>query len=623
VAMTGGQPLDGTLSVHDLTHQLAAEGVKRIAVVSDEPEKYPAGRAFPAGVTVHHRDTLEGLQRELREVGGVSVMIYDQTCAAEKRRRRKRGTAPDVAARAFIHEDVCEGCGDCSVQSNCLSIVPLDTAFGRKRAIDQQSCNKDLSCVRGLCPSFITVHGATLRRRRVAPEAVIGAELPQPDAVTLEQPWDILITGVGGTGVVTLGALLGMAAHLEGKGVSVLDMTGLAQKFGAVTSHLRIAADQSQIHARRISAGGASLLLGCDLGVAAGYEALSKCDPSATHAVINVHRSMPATFIQQPDQVYPADGMRRCVERATLDGGLYLDAGELADRLCGDAMAANMLLLGAAWQRGLIPLSLEAIMNAIEINAVAVQANQRALTWGRLFVVDPSRVHGAASPEPVSTPPADLDALMAHRAEHLERYQDAAYARRYRTLVERVRAAEERVAPGERSLATATAWCYAKLLAFKDEYEVARLFTETPWRARLERQFEGDFRVELNLAPPLLARPDPITGRPRKRAFGPWVLRLLAVLSRMRRLRGTVLDPFARTHERRMERALISHYESLVEQVLSGLNERNHAWAVELLDLPRTIRGFGPVKAASISAARKRQAELMVHFLDPPQRDAA
>jgi len=624
VAMTGGQPLDGTLTVPALTRQLEAEGVARITVLTDEPGKYPRDAGFAAGVTVHHRDDLERVQRELRERPGVSVLVYDQTCAAEKRRRRKRGKMPDPPVRAFIHEDVCEGCGDCSVQSNCLSIVPLDTPFGRKRAIDQHSCNKDLSCLKGFCPSFVTVRGGRLRRRQVAPEAVRGAGLPEPALPGLDVPWDILVTGIGGTGVVTVGALIGMAAHLEGKGISVLDMTGLAQKFGAVTSHVRIAARQEQIHARRITAGGAALLLGCDLGVAAGFDALAKCDPRATHAVVNVHRSMPAGFIRDPDQVFPSGDMRGCVEEATLPGGLFVDAGALAERLCGDAVAANLLLLGAAWQRGLVPVSRAAIARAIELNAVAVEANLRAFEWGRLLAADPERVRSAAAGEAEGeAPPATLEALIEHRAAHLERYQDAAYARRYRALVERARAAEARVAPGEQALARAAAAGYAKLLAYKDEYEVARLYADGAWRERLERQFEGDYTVQLNLAPPLLARIDPATGRPRKRAFGPWLLRLFPLLSKGRRLRGTALDPFGRSHERRMERALISHYESLVEQVLDGLDPHNHRYAVELLDLPRSIRGFGPVKAQSISAAKRRESELMAQFLDPPERAAA
>jgi indolepyruvate ferredoxin oxidoreductase len=625
VAMTGGQPLDGTLSVPSLARQLEAEGVAILRVVSDEPDKYPKPTGFPPGVTVHHRDELEAVQRDLRTTSGVSVLIYDQTCAAEKRRRRKRGTMPDPAERAFIHQDVCEGCGDCSIQSNCLSITPLDTDFGRKRSIDQHSCNRDLSCIKGFCPSFVTVRGGRLRRRQVSLDTITADPLPLPELPAAAEPWDILVTGVGGTGVVTVGALLGMAAHVEGKGVSVLDMTGLAQKFGAVTSHVRIAEDPARIHACRISAGGASLLLGCDLGVAAGYEALGKCDPAVTRAVVNIHRSMPAGFIQNPDQVFPSDGMRLCVERATRDGGRYLDAGTLAERLCGDAVAANLLLLGVAWQSALIPLSLGAIQRAIEINGVAVEANKRAFEWGRLYAVDPARVESAAGGDSRahSSVREDLDTLIAHREAHLERYQDRAYAQRYRALVERVRAAESTLSPGQTALTRAAAGSYARLLAYKDEYEVARMYADDAWRKRLGRQFEGDYRVEFNLAPPFLSRTDPVTGRPRKRRFGAWLGKLFPLLAKGKRLRGTALDPFGRTHERRMERALIEHYEDLVTQVLGTLDHRNHVHAVELLDLPGTIRGFGPVKAASITAARKRQSELMSAFLDPPDREAA
>jgi indolepyruvate ferredoxin oxidoreductase len=614
VAMTGGQPLDGTLTVPDLTRQLEAEGVARIDVVSDDPGRYAGDARIARGVQVHHRDELARIQRELRELDGVSVLVYDQTCAAEKRRRRKRGALAEAPVRAFIHEEVCEGCGDCSVQSNCLSIVPLDTPFGRKRAIDQHSCNQDLSCVKGFCPSFVTLRGAQVRRRQVAPDAVSAQRLPEPVPPALDEPWDILITGIGGTGVVTVGALLGMAAHLEGKGISVLDMTGLAQKFGAVTSHVRIGARQEQIHARRISAGGAALLLGCDLAVAAGFDALAKCDPAATHAVINVHRAMPASFIQDPDQVFPAQGMRDAIQAATRADGLYLDAGELALRLCGDPVAANLLLLGAAWQRGLIPLSVEAILGAIAINGVAVEANQRAFTWGRRYVAEPELVQSAAARPAVDTPPRDLAGLVAHRAAHLERYQDAAYARRYRELVQRVSRAESALLPGEQALSMAVANGYAKLMAYKDEYEVARMYCDPAWRERLAREFEGDYTIELNLAPPLLARIDPESGRPRKRRFGAWLLRLFPLLAAGKRLRGSALDPFGRSHERRMERALVRHYESLVAQVLPALDARNHAIAVELLDLPRTIRGYGPVKAQSISVAKRREAELLAAF---------
>ena len=623
VAMTGGQPVDGTLTVPDITRQLEAEGVARLVVVSDEPHKYPRGTRFADGVTVRHRDDLDAVQRELRETPGVTVLVYDQTCAAEKRRRRKRGTMPDPAVRAFIHEDVCEGCGDCSVQSNCLSVVPLDTPFGRKRAIDQQSCNKDLSCLRGFCPSFVTVRGGKLRRRQVAPEAISDLRLPEPALPALDEPWNILVTGIGGSGVVTVGALLGMAAHIEGKGVSVLDMTGLAQKFGAVTSHVRIATRQDQIHARRISAGGASLLLGCDLAVAAGYDALSKCDPADTRAVVNVHRSMPASFIQHPDQAFPSDGMRRCVEEATRPDGDFVDAGALAVRLCGDAVAANLLLLGVAWQRGLVPITREAIERAIEVNGVAVEANRRAFTWGRLYVVDPERVRSASAPAVERLIPRDLDAVIAHRAAHLERYQNAALARRYRERIAAVRSAEESAMPGHTALALAAANGYARLLAYKDEYEVARMYADPAWRRRLEEQFEGDYAVEFNLAPPILSRPDPVTGRPRKRRFGAWLGRLFPLLAACRFLRGSALDPFGHTHERRMERALIRHYEDLMAQVAGSLNARNHAVAVELLDLPRSMRGFGPVKAASIRAAKRRESELLAALADPPERDAA
>ena len=622
VAMTGGQPVDGSLSVAALTRQLEAEGVTRIAVLSDEPNKYPRQAEFAAGVTRHHRDQLETVQRTLRDCDGVSVLIYDQTCAAEKRRRRKRGTMDDPQVRVFIHPEVCEGCGDCSKQSNCLSIVPLDTAFGRKRAIDQASCNKDLSCLKGFCPSFVTVRGGRLRKRQRTLDESIGTALPYPALPSLDESWDILVTGVGGTGVVTVGALLGMAAHLEGKGISVLDMTGLAQKFGAVTSHVRIAKRMSSIHARRISAGGASLLLGCDLGVAAGFDALARCDPAASEAVINIHRAMPAGFIQNPDQRFPSDGMRQCIEQATRDG-VYVDAVALATRLCGDAVASNVLLMGIAWQRGLIPLSLAAIERAIELNGVAVQSNLQAFQWGRAWIADRQRVEDAAREPDVEAIPQALDEVIAHRAAHLRRYQNEGYAARYRRLVQRVSDAEKALHPQSEQLALAAAHSYAKLLAYKDEYEVARLFSEPQWRARLEREFEGDYELELNLAPPILASHDATTGRPIKRRFGAWMLSLFPLLASAKGLRGTWFDPFARHNDRRAERALIVAYEQCVDEVLPALNQHNFDYAVELLALPGMIRGFGPVKAQAIQHASSELARLRGLFIDPPDREAA
>ncbi|MDX1527787.1 MAG: indolepyruvate ferredoxin oxidoreductase family protein, partial [Gammaproteobacteria bacterium] len=467
VAMTGGQPVDGTLTVEQISHQLYGEGVRRIAVVTDEPDKYPDRGAFAKGVTIHHRDELEALQREFRQREGTTVIIYDQTCAAEKRRRRKRGLMPDPPIRAVINQWVCEGCGDCSVQSNCLSVVPVETAFGRKRTIDQSSCNKDFSCVRGFCPSFVTLHGAKLRKKTGEGEGSEFPRLPEPALPSTPRPWDILVTGVGGTGVLTVGAVLGMAAHLEGKGVSVLDMTGLAQKYGAVTSHVRIADRPDLIHAVRIPAGGADLLLGCDLVVAAGFEALSKVDSAYTHAVVNSYESITAGFVANPDLEFPSSAMRRAIAEATGEGkDMFVDATRVATALLGDSIAANLFLVGFAWQKGLVPLTSEAIERAIELNGVAVDFNKQAFLWGRRAAHDLGAVERIAFPRPAKAQiPQDLEALIAHRKKFLTDYQDAAYAERYERLVRRVAKTEKEKTPGSRGLAEAVARCYAKLLA--------------------------------------------------------------------------------------------------------------------------------------------------------------
>ncbi len=623
VAMTGGQPVEGQLSVAQITHQLFGEGVRRLAVVSDEPGKYPERSAFARGVTFHHRAEFDRLQRELRDTPGVSVLIYDQTCAAEKRRRRKRGLLPDPPVRAFINEQVCEGCGDCSRTSNCLSVVPVETPLGRKRAIDQSSCNKDFSCVDGFCPSFVTVHGASLRKPEA--QAPDGDALPEPLVAGHGSPYNIVITGVGGTGVVTIGALLGMAAHLEGKDCTVLDMTGLAQKFGSVVSHVRIAAPApDSIHAVRIPAGEADLLLGCDLVVAAGFDALSKVDSRRARAVINTHEAMTAQFVRERDLAFPGAAMRRSIAEAVGEDAYFVAATRLATALCGDAIAANLFMLGFACQQGLLPVSGPAIERAIELNATAVQANKQAFAWGRRAALDLPGVEAAAGvspPTPQRQP--SLEELIAHRVRLLTDYQDAALAERYRTLVRRVADAEERVVPGATALALAVARGYAKLLAYKDEYEVARLYSDGRFRAALRARFSGRYRVRVHLAPPLLSRPDKRTGAARKFSFGAWVLALFGVLARCRGLRGTPFDPFGYTRERRGERALIGRYEVLVEEVLSGLHAGNHACAVQLAELPLDIRGFGHVKDRSIEAAAARERTLLEQFRAPPVREAA
>ena len=634
VAMTGGQSVDGPLDPAMITRQVAAEGVKRIVVVTDDPEKYPLGVNWAPGVDVEHRDDLDRVQKDLREIEGVTVLLYDQTCAAEKRRRRKRGRFPDPPRRVFINEAVCEGCGDCSVQSNCVSVIPVETEFGRKRAIDQSSCNKDYSCLKGFCPSFVTVHGGKIRKQHADTPKAAGPEsvweaLPAPQVPALERPYGIVITGVGGTGVVTIGALLGMAAHIEGRGCSVLDMAGLAQKGGAVVSHVRLAPSPEDIHAVRISAGSARLVLGCDLVVAAGQEALAKMTAGQTRAVINSHQVMTGEFTRNPDLAFPGGEMERLISDAAGTGQAdFLDATRIATALLGDSIATNLFMLGYAWQKGLVPLSAEAIEQAIDLNRVAVDANKAAFLWGRRAAHDIVAVEKAAAPktEPQSHHLSQsLEDLIARRVDFLTGYQNAAYAGRYLALVEKAEQAELAKTPGSNGLAEAVARYYFKLLAVKDEYEVARLYSDPAFKRGLRQQFEGRYKLSFHLAPPLFAQRNPNTGHLKKQEFGPWLLSAMGILAKLKGLRGTPFDVFGRTAERRMERKLIADYEILMAEVLDKLTPENHAIAVELASIPEKIRGFGHVKEGHVKAAKACEADLLAAFRDPtlPQRRAA
>jgi indolepyruvate ferredoxin oxidoreductase len=628
VAMTGGQPHDGTLTVPIISRQLAAEGVGRIVVVTDQPEKYGADVGLAPNVPVRHRDELDAVQRELRDVAGVTALIYDQTCAAEKRRRRKRGKLADPARRVVINDHVCEGCGDCSDKSNCMSVTSVETEFGRKRAIDQSACNKDFSCLKGFCPSFVTVEGGQLRKGKAAGAGAALPALPEPQLPSTAAPWGILITGVGGTGVVTIGALLGMAAHLEGKGVTVLDMAGLAQKGGAVWSHVRIADRPEQLFAVRVAAGEANAVIGCDLVVAAGDESLAKMCNGGTRVVINSDQSMTSDFVRgfaaqarsgdvsaNPDPQFPAGSMaQQIVEAVGADNADFLDATRLATALLGDSIATNLFMLGYAWQRGLVPLSGESILRAIEINGAAVEPNKAAFGWGRRAAVEPQTVAQAAKPQH-GTPAhhrlsASVDELIERRKTQLASYQNAAYAARYAQLVERVRAAEARVAPGVTRLAEAVARGYHKLLAYKDEYEVARLYTESDFLKRVEEQFEGDYKLVFHLAPPTMAKKD-AAGHLQKKAFGPWMLKGMRLLAKCRGLRGTPLDPFGRSADRKLDRQLIADYERVIDEILAGLTQSKHETAVELAALPDEMRGFGHVRERYVTHARARQATLL------------
>jgi indolepyruvate ferredoxin oxidoreductase len=615
VAMTGGQKMEvGNLDTARITRLLEAEGVKEIAVVSDESEKYPIGTVFAPGVRRHHRDELDAVQRRLRTIPGVTAIVYDQTCAAEKRRRRKRGTYPDPDERVVINELVCEGCGDCGVKSNCVAIQPLETAFGRKRRIDQSACNKDFSCLKGFCPSFVSVKGAKLKKRAAQGPGELPAP-PEPALPPLDRSYGILVTGIGGTGVITIAALLGMAAHLEGKGTAGLDMIGVAQKGGAVVSHLKLAPTAEATGAPRLAPGTADLVLGCDMMVAAGRGAVPLMAKERTRVVVNLDEQMTGDFTRDPDLVFPAARLLGDIEAAAGEVA-RLDASALARRLLGDAIGANLLLVGYAWQRGWLPLSAAAILRAIEINGVAVDVNQRAFAWGRLAAHDPAAVAKLAA-APSSLQPDGLDAVVAHRSAFLTDYQDAAYAERYRQVVERVRAAEAAVLPESDTLALAVARYLFKLMAIKDEYEVARLYSGEAFRKQLEAEFESWDRLEVHLAPPLLASRDPRTGEPAKRRFGPWMLRAMRGLARLKGLRGTRWDVFGRTAERRLERQLLADYEALVDEVVGQLTPANHGVAVELLSLPERIRGFGHVKERHVREVKVREKRLRAAFGAP------
>ena len=622
VAMTGGQRHDGPLDPAMISRQIAAEGVKPIVVVTDEPGKYPHGTAWAPGVTVRHRDELDAVQKELRETPGVSALIYDQTCASEKRRRRKRNEYPDPAKRVVINERVCEGCGDCSAKSNCLSVEPLETEYGRKRAINQSSCNKDFSCLKGFCPSFVTVEGGRLRKGRSA--ARDGAALPAlPDAAPapLASTYGILVTGIGGTGVITIGQIVGMAAHLEGKGVTVLDMSGLAQKYGAVMSHVQVAARPEDVHATRLDTGGAQLVLGCDLVVTASTDAIARMAPSRTRALVNATVTPTAEFVRNPNWRLPGSDLQGDIAEACGHANAtFLPATALATALMGDAIATNMFMLGYAYQKGWLPVARESIERAIELNGVAVDFNRQSFLWGRHAAVDLERVARAAKPADVvpieEHVSRNLDELVERRVRALTEYQDAAYGARYQALVDRVRKIEsERT--GSSKLAEAVARSYHRLLAYKDEYEVARLHADGALRKKIGAMFEGDYKLAFHLAPPLFSRPDPVTGEPRKMRFGPWILPLFRLLKGLKRLRGTPFDPFGYSEERRMERSLIGEYERTVAELLGGLAPGNHALAVEIASAPEDMRGFGYIKQRNVAAAREKQERLLERWRAP------
>lgn len=650
VAMTGGQPVDGSLSVPMIVAQVAAEGVSRIVIVTDEPEKYK-GIPLHGGPPVHHRDELDRIQKELREVEGTTVLIYDQTCATEKRRRRKRGSYPDPALRAFINPEVCEGCGDCSKASNCLSVEPLETPRGTKRRINQSSCNKDFSCVKGYCPSFVTLEGAQPRKPKPLTslatsrasvqeaDASQSTSLPEPVLPQLDGPYGILVTGIGGTGVITIGNLLGMAAHLEGKGVSVLDMAGLAQKGGAVASHIQIAPKPEEIFSTRVPTAGARLLLGCDAIVSISADILTRLNPGHTQAVVNATSAPTAEIIHNASWRFPSAETRDRLRTAVGDNCEFFDASALALALLGDTIYANPLVLGYAWQKGWVPVSGESLRRAIRLNGVMVEKNLSAFEWGRRAAHEGAQNLLPKASAKVLAMPESLDQVIERNVQWLTQYQSAAYGERYRRAVAAIRKKEAEVlakigsaqpsngsdvesgaqgiSPLRLRLSEAVAHNLAKLMAYKDEYEVARLYTDPAFLAQLREAFEGepgrDYQLRFHMAPPRFAPRDE-QGRPKKTSYGPWMLRAMKLLARMRVVRGTMLDIFGKTDERRRERQWVKDYLALLEEFTNSLDADKLATALELSRLPEAIRGYGHIKEAAMDAAEQRWAVLLRQY---------
>src|SRR6478672_11675754 len=620
-AMTGGQHVDGELSPQQITFQLHSEGIRNIYLVSENPGAYPASDIAP-GVKVAHRDDLDTVQRTCRTLKGTSAIVFVQTCAAEKRRRRKRGLMEDPARRVLINPAVCEGCGDCSVQSNCISVEPLETELGRKRTINQSTCNKDYSCLKGFCPSFVTIDGGRLRRRAPAELGDIG-HLPEPASrPSLERPYNIAVGGVGGTGVLTIGALLGMAAHIEGKASMILDMSGLAQKGGAVLSHVRLSEHTADVTCSRIVTGTADLVIAADEVVAAAKETITLCESSRTYGLINTHLIPTAGFILDRDFNFQSAKVGRVLETTLRKDSTFFDFTKPAEVLLGDSIATNMMMMGFAYQKGLLPLSAKAIEQAIEVNGVAIKLNQQAFQLGRLAAHDPAKLIAMMKGQDETVAPKTLDTMsldeiIAHRSAFLTEYQGRGLAKRYQNLVKRVRDAAVDGGYGD-ALPRAVAINYAKLLAYKDEYEVARLFTDGKFEKQLRDQFEGEFKFNFNLASPILSRGVDALGRPKKRAVCPWMLKTFGVLAKFKFLRGTPLDIFGRSADRKLERDLIVGYEKDVATVLGLLSPVTIDTSVELLSLPDRIRGYGPVKEKAVADAKVRYAQLAADLTNPP-----
>ncbi|WP_171228689.1 indolepyruvate ferredoxin oxidoreductase family protein [Ruegeria sp. HKCCA4008] len=595
VAMTGGQDNEGDLTAERIVAEVKAMGVREVALVYDEKEDVNF-KALPASVQTYERADLMQVQEKFREIEGVSVIVYVQTCAAEKRRRRKRGTFPDPDKRVFINTDVCEGCGDCGVQSNCVSIVPKQTELGRKRAIDQSSCNKDFSCLNGFCPSFVTLEGAKIRKE--ATTEIDLPDLPMPELPAIKGTHNVVITGVGGTGVVTLGAILAQAAQIDGKGAGMMEMAGLAQKGGAVHIHCRLANRPEDISAIRVATGEAHALIGGDLVVSAGAKTLGLTRTGRTGAVVNSHETVTGDFTRDTEFRIPADQLELALQARLKEDVSLFDATDLARAVMGDSIYSNMMIFGATWQRGLLPVSHQAIFDAIELNGTAVERNKRAFDIGRWAVLHPEEVQSILSPT-VAEMPKTLDQIIAFRAQHLTDYQSARLAKRYRKLVDSIEDTEVR---------EAVAKGYHKLLSYKDEYEVARLLLTS--REKAAAEFDGDFRMTFHLAPPIFGGTGS-NGRPKKRAFSESVMGPLKVLTKLKALRGTPFDIFGYSSERKMERALIRQYEKDMREVLPLMSQDTRDAISALARLPLDIRGFGPVLQENEAKAAKRREELL------------
>jgi indolepyruvate ferredoxin oxidoreductase len=602
VAMTGGQTNDGGLDLYRIAAEVQAMGVEELAVVHDEKE-YVDPAKLPAGISISPRSDLLDVEVRLSKINGVTALLYVQTCAAEKRRRRRRGLFPDPDKRMLINTSVCEGCGDCGVQSNCVSILPAETEFGRKRAIDQSSCNKDFTCLDGFCPSFVSLEGVTPKKS--ATREITMPDLPQPDLPGIDYTYNVVITGVGGTGVVTIGALLAMAANLDGKGAGMMEMAGLAQKGGAVLIHCRIAEKPEDINAIRVAIAEADAVIGGDLVTTVGTKTLSLMKKGRTKAVVNDFDAVTGDFTRDTNFRLPGERLSLSLTAKLGDAAVqFADFTQLARALMGDSIYSNMMCLGAAWQRGLLPLSQASIVRAIELNGTAIERNKQAFEYGRWAAEHPKNAKAI-----VHAPEDDVlsfEQRLAQRVQNLTSFQNAALGAKFENAVTKV---------DDDKLREAVMVSYHQLLAYKDEYEVARLHVEN-LQQQIADNFDGNAKVTFYFAPPFLAKKGS-NGQPVKRAFGQWVGPVLKMLAKLKGLRGTPFDVFGYSADRCLERELIAQFESDMVELELQMTPANRHIVLELLQVPQTIRGYGHVKQRNANAAAKRRAELWLQMKTP------